>query len=88
MADTAGLSKPTIHLNGTSRYELERKFDNARSALLIAYDRLIEAAPHPRDYYLQGPAAYTKAEHEHQRRLDLIKEVRTELCQILESLGL
>jgi hypothetical protein len=70
---------PTIHLNGTSKEALLEQQLAAIKALRAATDALSAAAPHGRDYYVQGPLAFTVARDEHVARLTKITEVIREI---------
>ena len=78
------MMKPTIHMNGTSRSELERQLCEACVAVLKAKHALVDAAPNGRDYYLQGDDAFTRANNEHVERLRKLDEVGRELTDLLE----
>lgn len=81
---------PTLHLNGTSKERLIDALCNASAALDGAYESLKQTAPNGRDYYPQGPAAYTKANDEHMdrlRRLDAIKSEVDALTLAIDELG-
>lgn len=65
-----GYPLPTVHLNGTSRAELEEGYRNACEALKAAYDALAAATCNARDYYVQeDPEAYSNARYERSRML-------------------
>lgn len=78
--------KPTVHLNGTSRGELQRQYEVAASALGHAIDAVVEAGPHGRDYYVQGPDASSLAIREHEARVMKLREVLAEIDDIHRSL--
>lgn len=77
---------PTIHLNGTSRDELERQIMDAAYALQEAISKLKGMAPNGRDYYPQGPDAIIQATSEHRIRLKKVKEIYEELLAIYEEI--
>ncbi len=77
---------PTIHLNGTSRDSLREGLMTAYTAVRTAIDAVCDAAPHGRDYYVQGPDAYTKARAEHDSRLARLKSVQDEILAIWEGI--
>jgi hypothetical protein len=60
---------PSLHLNGTTRDVLLDQTVDAIGALRTAIEAVMRIAPHARDYYPQGPDAFTKARAEHQQRL-------------------
>jgi hypothetical protein len=78
---------PTVHLNGTSRGELQTQLETALGALRSAIESLQDAAPHGRDYYVQGPLAYELATVEHVNRLTKLKAVAEDLQALLEHVA-
>lgn len=81
---------PTIHLNGTSKSSLLDALSEASNYLDAAYDKLKLCAPNGRDYYPQGPAAFTQADKEHMdrlRRLDAIKDEVDKLTMAIDEIG-
>lgn len=77
---------PTIHTNGTSKEELVKQVQDSLTQLNVAIASLIDAAPHGRDYYPQGPDAYKQAALQHEDRVSRIKSVYAELESLLESI--
>jgi len=77
--DAAELTKPTLHLNGTSARELADKYADAMRAIETAKDAIAETCPNARDYYPQSPEANTKARAEHCRRLEALETLRDEM---------
>lgn len=73
------MTAPTIHLNGTSRDELTAGYYAAMQAVQAAQDATQKTAPNGRDYYPQGPEAYTAARDEHYARLQTLEKIRAEL---------
>ena len=86
MPTSRELTRPTVHLNGTSREELQRQLEEAGSALQIAMTALCAATPNARDYYPQGSAAVTSAIKEHVDRYGRLKSVHDELMDLYEGL--
>lgn len=78
---------PTIHLNGTSRDELQRQLIAAIEAVRGAVETVAKAGPHGRDYYPQGPDAINTALAEHYARLEKLDAVYKELCAIGEEIA-
>lgn len=76
--------KPTIHLNGTSATALAEAYENAVSALFRARDALVLAAPNARDYYPQGPNAFSEARRDHDRRAKALHDLQDELQELAE----
>lgn len=73
---------PSIHLNGTSKYDLFEGNRDALFAIQEAIAALIKAAPHGRDYYPQGSGAYAKARDEHLARLAALGKIADDLHNI------
>ena len=80
------LNLPTIHMNGTSKDELESQIDGARLALDQALVALHGAAPNARDYYPQGPDAYRVAAGQHRARVEMLQKVLGELGELAEGI--
>jgi hypothetical protein len=83
------MTKPTIHLNGTSREALSAGYKNAAVAIedalnVLAVSHPEGAAPHGRDYYPQGENAYRDARKEHEARLQKLRDVVAELVELYE----
>lgn len=76
------LTYPTIHLNGSDGATLRQGIFEAELALQTAVGKLYDCAPHGRDYYPQGNAAYSKASREHMERINKLNEVLQELTYI------
>jgi hypothetical protein len=72
--------KPTIHLGGTSRQQLEDDYMQAMDAVRQAFTvYTVRAAPHGRDYYTQPPGAYEDALHEFQEQSDALLSIASDL---------
>ena len=80
------MMKPTIHLNGSGRESLINQYHEAYMKLQEALVALRKIDVHGRDYYPQGPDAYSQASREHCKRMDAINEVQKEIGEIWESL--
>lgn len=76
------VSTPTVHLNGTSREELQNQLQEAIWATENAIRKLANAAPNGRDYYPQGQNAWSRANDEHVARLGKLQSVVDDLEQI------
>jgi len=76
---------PTIHLNGTSAEELLEQYRKVLEALREAHRAMAEAAPHGRDYYVQGTGAPSRAIHQHVDRLKAITELIEDYERLAES---
>lgn len=77
---------PSIHLNGTSSGMLLKQNAEALVAIDRALDVLVQAAPHGRDYYVQGDTAFLDAQKEHEARVSCLRGVRDELIQLVEEI--
>ena len=55
---------PTVHLNGTGFTNLRDGYAAAYDAIEKAIDALANAELNGRDFYVQGPAAYSQARAE------------------------
>jgi hypothetical protein len=55
---------PTVHLNGTGFTDLRDGYAAAHDAIDAAIDALANAELNGRDFYVQGPAAYSQARAE------------------------
>jgi len=55
------LTLPTIHSNGTSAAMLKAEYDAADEALYHFIQKWGDVTMNGRDYYPQGPEAFTKA---------------------------
>lgn len=86
MSDTATLTRPTVHLNGTSRVALRVGYSNAHAAVRAAIDAVQASAPHGRDYYTQGPDALRAAQQEHLSRVQRLEAVAVELADLAVAL--
>ena len=74
------LTKPTVHLNGTSRARLLGGYCDAATAVRAAQDALsADAAPNARDYYTQSDGAFADANREHVERIRLLQNVIDDL---------
>ena len=61
---------PTVHLNGTSFTSLRDGYANAYDAIEKALSALAQAELNGRDFYVQGPVAYSQARAERKTALD------------------
>lgn len=82
--NTTELTRPLIHINGTSAHTLANDYGLARNALVDAIDSLGRCWPHGRDYYPLGGDALAKAQDEHRSRLKRLHSVLDELYQLEE----
>jgi hypothetical protein len=77
---------PRVHLNGTSRAELERTYAAAVEALHAAAAALAQVAPNARDYYVIGPDAFVSAVTAHQVRTRVLRDVLADVSAIAASI--
>ena len=77
---------PTVHLNGSSGKVLLDQYTAAAESVRQAIDKLCDAGPNARDYYVQGSDAAQAAQREHESRLAALKRVRLELVAIVEGI--
>jgi hypothetical protein len=77
---------PTIHMNGTSRGELEHQLRSAIMSLHNARIALSGTSPNGRDYYPQGNEAIQIADRAHMARLEKLDEVVEELRAIWDGI--
>jgi hypothetical protein len=71
------ITPPTIHLNGTSSQELWKGYEAAYDAVRSAQEALGKIEFNSRDYYVQSPLAWGKAQedrYEQRRALDQVEE--------------
>lgn len=87
MSIASGPMVPTIHLNGTSRKEIEQQLEVATGAIGDAITALQRAAPNARDYYPQGDGAFTVAQDQHTARLRALQAVSDELGMIWDKVA-
>ena len=74
---------PTVHMNGTGAEALVEQVIEAAHAVDHAIDKLRDAWPNGRDYYVQGDSALREAQAEWQARTDKLIGVKKELEQIM-----
>jgi len=78
---------PTIHLNGSGKNALERDYQNARAKVRDAL-RAFEAIEfNGRDYYPQGPEAFTQARLERDFMARKLKDIDDYLEAHLEHIS-
>jgi hypothetical protein len=81
------VSIPTIHLNGTSGMQLLDDHLAAVEALRDAWKALAAAAPNGRDYYPQGPGAFSTAIDQHADRLSRLDKIKKEIEEIAVAIS-
>jgi hypothetical protein len=78
---------PTVHLNGTGREGLLYQATGAAAAVQRAQHALLDAWPHGRDYYPQGPEALAAAEAQFKVWQTQLAEVYRGLSQFAERIS-
>lgn len=79
------MTAPTIHLNGTSREELIRQYEVVSDAARALESALFGAYPNARDYYPQGPEAFSLAVKEHEARIASVGVILAEITALWEA---
>jgi hypothetical protein len=74
---------PSIHNNSTDKQELFYGYHTAMIAVETAIEAIQDAAPHPRDYYVQEAGSFRSALHEHMERLNKLYQIKGELSLII-----
>jgi len=77
------MTKPTIHLNGTSAKDLSSGYAEAYAAINQAVDKLQNTSPNGRDYYPQGNEAFAKAHEEHMGRVMEMSAVSDAIWELM-----
>ena len=77
---------PTLHLNGTSKTDLRDGYLAAHEAIDKAIDALANAELNGRDYYPQGPDAYSQARRERDEALKQLRQARTYAGEMLTGI--
>jgi hypothetical protein len=83
---THPLAMPTVHLNGTSKESLLSGLCDVVHALHGAGRKLAAACPNGRDYYVK-PGSFSAALHQHESRMDKLREIIKELETIAEHVS-
>ena len=81
------LTLPSIHLNGTGRKMLDADYTAAYHALQTAIRAFQSIELNGRDYYPQGPNAYSEARQQRDAQLQHLSEVQYYLEAHLMHLG-
>ena len=77
------ITKPVIHLNGTSPQYLKDCYVDAKRAVDAAYEAVLKCSPNGRDYYV-APGTLSKAVHENMVRLEKLTHIAEELMDLAE----
>lgn len=78
---------PTIHLNGTSADALLDGWIAAQEALRGAIADLERLPVNARDYYPQGPTAYTEAANRLQEMTAQLRTMQAEIAAVVEQIA-
>ena len=81
------LTKPTIHLNGTSAARLYEELDEARRLARELLRALDDCTPNVRDYCPQGPDVFSTAHMGHTARIDAVRQILLELSELQEHVA-
>ena len=87
MPQETNLTLPTLHMNGTGFDMLFSGYDQAEDKLNELTDAFGNIEFNARDYYVQGPDAYTKAREERQAIYAKLKDIKHYLAAHLISLN-
>lgn len=77
---------PTVHLNGTGKASLQAELRTAYEALEDALKALRSVTVHGRDYYPQGPEAYSMARAEMDIRIGALGKVQQDVLTMWQAL--
>lgn len=78
---------PSVHLNGTSRQMLASGYHEAYRKLIEFREAFASIEFNARDYYVQGPAAFSHASAEREIQRELIGKLMAYLEAHLLHLG-
>lgn len=81
------LTRPTVHMNGTSREDLLDGYLKAYWAIRNAREVVILSGPHGRDYYPQGDHAINRATQEHVSRVRRLEDIQLELSELANAVS-
>ena len=77
---------PTIHLNGTGFTDLRDGYAAAYDAIDKAIDALAKAELNGRDFYVQGPGAYSQARAERDAAFDKLRQAQAYVEEMLSGI--
>ena len=80
------ITPPTVHLNGTSHKDLYAGYEAAYHAVRAAQEAIGNIEFNARDYYVQGPEAWSKAQDHRIEQRQALAQVEEYLLQHLLSL--
>lgn len=73
---------PTVHLNGDTADRLVEQNRNVADAARALLEALAEASPNARNFYVQGPNAFSQAASEHTARCEAVRAVMADAATI------
>jgi hypothetical protein len=78
---TENLIIPVVHINGSGKHNLIQGYREASMAVGDAIEKICQAYPHMRDYYIMDNSEelFKQAQEQHYARIDKLREVATEL---------
>lgn len=80
------ITAPTVHLNGTGYKDLYAGYEAAYHAVRAAQEAIGNIEFNARDYYVQGPEAWSKAQDHRIEQRQALANVEEYLLQHLLSL--
>lgn len=80
------MTLPTIHMNGTSKRMLLEGYDDAQFAIRQAQEAIGKIEFNARDYYPQGPEAWTQAVQERSEMMHKLADVMDYLLKHIEHI--
>ena len=80
------ITAPTVHLNGTSHKDLYDGYEAAYHAVRAAQEAIGNIEFNARDYYVQNPEAWSKAQDHRIEQRQALANVEEYLLQHLLSL--
>lgn len=80
------ITAPTVHLNGTGYQDLWNGYEAAYEAVRAAQEALAKIEFNSRDYYVQGPDAWSKALEHRIEQASALRQVEDYLFQHLIEL--
>lgn len=75
---------PAIHNNGTSAKDLCDGYEAAHAAINGAINALAATHPNGRDYYPDGPEAFSAARDEHFERMSRLAQIEGEISILMQ----
>jgi len=79
------MQKPVVHLNGSGREALIKKYVDVLNALNVAIKEMDENCPNARDYYPLGEDAYPKARNEWEAHIGALVQMRNYVNDLFDA---